>query len=287
MPPKNAHPAGSRGPRPSTRAYDHQRAMAAFPEDACDDFTQMLTGSQGHGRRRRTQAQIDDGMLWFTNPARMAGSSKEQTERHWWKSTFRFSPDEECLYALPTKKYQSERRMIPEEDFFKTIVYEHDINGPGAHQVTTNSMLEHYYGPTRKETIHLLKRCLVCGKGVPESRTRTTVDTTPSSEVLHQITHGQQPLEGIPRFDSYVDRRDWTLQHLAGVCRWFDTKGYCEGLMANISLRDCEPEHQNALWMKPMGVHLAMVKSSDLVCLDMDTGDLLGRSQEVSQTLIE
>lgn len=132
------------GPRPGTRGYDPHRAINAFPPDAEAEFKSLLEHSPG--RRRKTIAEVRDGISWFTDPTRSCVTSSDQNARHWWKSTFRYCPLQDCLFAKPSAKHTLERKVVTEENYFQTILYEHDINGPRGHEATSKALLQRYYG---------------------------------------------------------------------------------------------------------------------------------------------
>jgi hypothetical protein len=92
---------------------------------------------------------------------------------------------------------------------------------------------------------------------------------TPSSTMLQ----GVDALPGIPVFDDLSKKRQWQLEHMATVFRFFARNSYTEGMSGHISVRD--PEWDNAFWINPLGVHWALSKASDMVMLDQN-GEVLG-----------
>lgn len=66
-----------------------------------------------------------------------------------------------------------------------------------------------------------------------------------------------------PRFDSKEAERSHLLQRLAGACRIFGRRGFSEGLLGHITIRD--PELADHFWVNPVGVAMNHVKVSDLV----------------------
>jgi ribulose-5-phosphate 4-epimerase/fuculose-1-phosphate aldolase len=66
-----------------------------------------------------------------------------------------------------------------------------------------------------------------------------------------------------PQFDSKEAERTYQLQRLAGACRIFGRRGFSEGLLGHITLRD--PELPDHFWVNPVGVAMTQVKVSDLV----------------------
>lgn len=66
-----------------------------------------------------------------------------------------------------------------------------------------------------------------------------------------------------PTFDSKAAERTYQLQRLAGACRIFGRRGFSEGLLGHITLRD--PELPDHFWVNPVGVAMNQVKVSDLV----------------------
>lgn len=38
-------------------------------------------------------------------------------------------------------------------------------------------------------------------------------------------------------------------------------------------------EHPNAMWINPLAVHFGLLKASDMVLVDMDSGEIIGGSR--------
>ena len=93
--------------------------------------------------------------------------------------------------------------------------------------------------------------------------------TTPSPA----IPRGVDALPGIPTFDDLSEKRQWQLEHMAAVFRFFARNGYIEGMSGHTSVRD--PERSDAFWINPLGVHWALLKASDMVMVDQN-GEALG-----------
>lgn len=108
-------------------------------------------------------------------------------------------------------------------------------------------------------------------KAIP--KTHALNQASKLSTPLAAMGHGSVPVDGIPDFDSYAAKRQWTLEHLAAAFRVFGREGYAEGIAGHISVRD--PEFCDRFWINPLGVHFAMMRVSDLVCLDME-GNVVG-----------
>lgn len=66
-----------------------------------------------------------------------------------------------------------------------------------------------------------------------------------------------------PVFESAADERQHRLQRLAGVCRVFGRLGFSEGLLGHVTVRD--PEHDDRLWVNPIGVSFRQIRVCDLV----------------------
>ena len=81
--------------------------------------------------------------------------------------------------------------------------------------------------------------------------------TTPSSSFLIR-----QP----PTFDTVAEERNHRLTHLVGACRIFAQMGFAEGLLGHLTVRD--PEHEDRLWVNPMGMSMRRVRVEDLVEVD-------------------
>ena len=93
------------------------------------------------------------------------------------------------------------------------------------------------------------------------------IKPTNSLDPMLAMSHGKIALEGIPEFDTFEAKRQWTLEHLAGAFRVFGREGYAEGIAGHISVRD--PEFSDRFWINPLAVHFSMMRVSDLICLDM------------------
>lgn len=61
---------------------------------------------------------------------------------------------------------------------------------------------------------------------------------------------------------------------MAAAFRYFSRHGYVEGMSGHISVRD--PEHPDAFWINPLGRHFGLLKASDMMLVDMTTGDVVG-----------
>lgn len=83
--------------------------------------------------------------------------------------------------------------------------------------------------------------------------------------------------EHIPVFNTFVEKRRWLLEEMAGAFRIFARKGYGVGLAGHISVRD--PEHPDQFWLNPLGVHFGLLKVSDMVLVDHE-GNVIGGSMK-------
>lgn len=91
---------------------------------------------------------------------------------------------------------------------------------------------------------------------------------------LHELSMGPNPLAGIPTFVNHQFHREHILLHMAAVFRNWARMGYTEGISGHISVRD--PEHPDCIWMNPIGKHFGLMNASDMVCLEIDTGKIVG-----------
>ena len=55
-----------------------------------------------------------------------------------------------------------------------------------------------------------------------------------------------------PVFDSKEAERQHDLQRLAATCRIFGRRGFSEGLLGHVKLRD--PKHADHFWVNPVGI---------------------------------
>ncbi|MDM0051958.1 class II aldolase/adducin family protein [Variovorax sp. J22R115] len=82
-----------------------------------------------------------------------------------------------------------------------------------------------------------------------------------------------------PRFDNKPAERTYLLQRLAAACRIFGRRGFSEGLLGHITMRD--PELPDHFWVNPVGVAMNRVKVSDLVQVNHQ-GQVVGGSGMVN-----
>jgi ribulose-5-phosphate 4-epimerase/fuculose-1-phosphate aldolase len=48
-------------------------------------------------------------------------------------------------------------------------------------------------------------------------------------------------------------------------------------MSGHISVRD--PELENYIWMNPLGKHFGLMTAGDMICLDLNTGAIVGGNQ--------
>jgi ribulose-5-phosphate 4-epimerase/fuculose-1-phosphate aldolase len=61
---------------------------------------------------------------------------------------------------------------------------------------------------------------------------------------------------------------------MAATFRFFARSGFTEGMSGHISVRD--PEFPGLMWMNPLGRHFGMLSAGDMICLDIETGRVVG-----------
>ena len=66
-----------------------------------------------------------------------------------------------------------------------------------------------------------------------------------------------------PRFETKASERTYLLQRLAAACRIFGRRGFSEGLLGHVTMRD--PELADHFWVNPVGVAMHQVKVSHLI----------------------
>jgi len=66
-----------------------------------------------------------------------------------------------------------------------------------------------------------------------------------------------------PRFETKEAERTHSLQRLAATCRIFGRRGFSEGLLGHVTLRD--PELHDHFWVNPVGIAMHQVRVSHLV----------------------
>ena len=80
--------------------------------------------------------------------------------------------------------------------------------------------------------------------------------------------------KGIPTFNSHDEHRRHIALHMAAVFRNWARVGFTEGISGHISVKD--PEYDNLIWMNPIGKHFALLNAGDMLCLDINTGRIVG-----------
>ncbi|KAF4124731.1 Ribulose-5-phosphate 4-epimerase/Fuculose-1-phosphate aldolase [Geosmithia morbida] len=98
-------------------------------------------------------------------------------------------------------------------------------------------------------------------------------------DAMAAMAHQGKRLQGIPKFSSHAERRQWQLEHMAGAFRVFSREGYTEGISGHISVRD--PEFEDRFWINPLGVHFGLLKASDMICVNLG-GEVVGGNTEGS-----
>ncbi|KAI1740658.1 class II aldolase [Xylaria scruposa] len=91
---------------------------------------------------------------------------------------------------------------------------------------------------------------------------------------LEAISHGGITMTGIPIFLNPETERRHILMHMAATFRFFSRSGFTEGQSGHISVRD--PEFPSLMWMNPLGRHFGMLTAGDMICLQIETGRVVG-----------
>lgn len=88
--------------------------------------------------------------------------------------------------------------------------------------------------------------------------TDATTDAATARDVAARFT-----VQTPPVFERVEDERRHRLERLAATCRIFGAKGFGDGILGHITVRD--PEHTDRLWVNPLGVSFRQMRVSDLV----------------------
>lgn len=88
------------------------------------------------------------------------------------------------------------------------------------------------------------------------------------------LEHSLTAFPGIPIFPNHAAHRRHILIHMAAVFRDFSRRGFTEGMAGHISVRD--PEFENYIWMNPLGRHFGLMTAGDMMCLDLESGKVVG-----------
>jgi ribulose-5-phosphate 4-epimerase/fuculose-1-phosphate aldolase len=82
-----------------------------------------------------------------------------------------------------------------------------------------------------------------------------------------------------PTFDSIDEERAHRKQRLAATCRIFGARGFAEGLLGHVTVRD--PESPEQFWANPLATPFTRMRVSDLVLVD-HSGNLIHGRQPVN-----
>jgi len=99
-------------------------------------------------------------------------------------------------------------------------------------------------------------------------------DMTPLQAISHHWKETGLVIGGIPKFSTFQAEREHILIHTAAIFRFFSRSNFTEGMSGHISVRD--PEYPSAIWMNPLGKHFGLMTAGDLICLDVNTGAVIG-----------
>ncbi|KAK5194304.1 hypothetical protein LTR99_002806 [Exophiala xenobiotica] len=125
--------------------------------------------------------------------------------------------------------------------------------------------------------IALYEESVAAAQSTKGSATSEKKELTPLEALAHQAN--SKPLPKIPTFNTFEEKRQWQLEHMAGAFRVWAREGYAEGISGHISVRD--PEFEDRLWINPLGVHYGMMKASDMICVNFMTGQVVGGNLEI------
>jgi ribulose-5-phosphate 4-epimerase/fuculose-1-phosphate aldolase len=121
--------------------------------------------------------------------------------------------------------------------------------------------------PSNLPNVSVNSKSVVPKEDTPHTHGMT--DKTP----LQAISHGDVVLPGIPTFPDHASKRQWQLEHMAAAFRHWSREGFVEGISGHISVRD--PEHHDAFWTNPLGVHFGLLNASDMILVNLD-GKVIG-----------
>jgi len=77
-----------------------------------------------------------------------------------------------------------------------------------------------------------------------------------------------------PAFATVDEERRYRLERLTAVCRVFGHKGFAEGVLGHVTVRD--PGDLDLIWVNPLGVSFRKMRVSSLICVDHDGRTVTG-----------
>lgn len=91
-----------------------------------------------------------------------------------------------------------------------------------------------------------------------DAATHPTTDLATARDVASKFV-----VQAPPVFARVEDERRHRLERLAATCRIFGAKGFGDGILGHVTVRD--PERTDRLWVNPLGVSFRQMRVSDLV----------------------
>jgi hypothetical protein len=132
------------------------------------------------------------------------------------------------------------------------------------------------------ETQHPILKLRSPGPEEQQQQQQPQAPIFPEGSALADLSRGPNPLTGIPTFSSFDEHRRHIALNMAAVFRNWARVGFTEGISGHISVRD--PEFPHLMWMNPIGKHFALLNAGDMLCLDINTGKIVGGNRVRNST---
>lgn len=87
-------------------------------------------------------------------------------------------------------------------------------------------------------------------------------------------------ISGKPEFESFDIERKYRKERLTASLRLFAQYGFDEGIAGHITVRD--PEYPDYFWVNPFGLYFGLLKTSDLICVDLDGMIVEGKDKKLN-----
>ena len=97
-------------------------------------------------RWRISRSKRANIISWLMNDQRTITSQVERSQRHHSQHTYRYEPEEDILFMLPSEGHPQERRVVAEEEILSIIEQEHLLSKHAGQNTTWASINKTYYG---------------------------------------------------------------------------------------------------------------------------------------------
>ena len=114
-------------------------------------------------RERTSASEKRNFMRWCTEGTMEKGLTEAAVKKRSWAKAV-FHVDSERLYRNVNKLYSRPREVLSVPKLFDAITIIHNSLGHAGQDATAKSVLDQYFGVSKKEIIELLRHCAICNR---------------------------------------------------------------------------------------------------------------------------